>query len=64
MPNPSASGALPAPGKKSRNAEDRSGASLKSSSTFAKTSACQWNVKVRQALMAKTNVVCAGFMTG
>jgi hypothetical protein len=28
----------------------RSGASLKSSSTFAKTSACQWNVTVKQGM--------------
>jgi hypothetical protein len=53
MPRLSESGALPALGKKSRNAEDKSGASLKSSSTFAKTSACRRIVRVRQNLVTK-----------
>lgn len=64
MPRLSVSGAPPAPGKKSRKAEHRSGASLKSSSTFAKTSSCPRIVSVKKKRAARTNVVCAGFVTG
>jgi len=56
---------LPPLGKKLRNAEDNSGASLKSSWIFAKTSACHSQCQNRvKIIAAKTYVVCTRPVTG